>query len=218
MGALHDESEPLPHNEVVVGYDDGGFYYYEPVCRPPADCQPGLIPPGALGLRVPLERLLRAVDSQSQLFGYPWRYPFVLLEPGLRQESLNPVWHQNGQALIGGKRWGQLWGSAAIEHTAAEIERCGDHFDPSQIELGLGVGAVTRPDNALYLRESFADKAELLRAAQCFDQAARCYRSCELMIAERGWDLETARRTAEWLRDAARLERAAGEIFLSQAG
>ena len=217
MGALHEQREPLPHNEVLVGYDDGGFYYYEPVCRPPANCQPGQLPAGAPGLYVPFERLLRAVDSQSQLFGYPWRCPFILLEPGPRQESLNPVWRQNGQALMGGRRWGQLWGSVAIEHTAAEIERWGDHFDPSQIELGLELGAVTRPDNALYLRESFADKPELLRVAEYFDQAANCYRSSMSMIAERGWDLEMARQTANWLRDAARLEWAAGEIFLLQA-
>ena len=161
MGALYGQAEPLPHNEVLVGYDAGGFTYCEPVSRPPAPSQPGHLPPGEQGLYVTDERLLQAVRSESELFGYPWHYPLVIFEPGDRSDELGPVWRQNGQALVRGRRWGQTWGAAAIEQQAGEIERRGECFDFAQIALGLEVGAATRPDNAAHLRETFADRRDL---------------------------------------------------------
>jgi hypothetical protein len=215
MGALYGQPQALPHNEVLVGYDGQGFYYYEPTCRPPAPCQPAHLPPGEPGLYVAGHRLLQAVASESALFAYPWRYPFVLFVPGTRQHDLAPVWRQNGQALVGGQRWGQCWGAVAIELQAAEVEHCGQHFDVAKIELGLEVGVATRPDNALYLREAFPEQPELLEAASLFDQAAQCYQAA-LEASRRGIvDQATATAIARWLRQAAGVERTAGQIFLA---
>lgn len=215
MGALYGLPEALPHNEVLVGYDSQGFYYYEPTCRPPAPCQPDHLPPGELGLYVTADRLLQAVASESALFAYPWRYPFVLFEPGAHHHDLAPVWRQNGQALVGGQRWGQCWGAVATELQAAEVERCGKHFDLDKLQLGLEVGVATRPDNALYLRETFAEQLELLDAASLFDQATQCYQAA-LDSSRRGnVDQATATNIAHWLRQAAAAERTAGQIFLA---
>jgi hypothetical protein len=217
MGVLYGQAEPLPHNEVLVGYDAGGFAYYEPVSRPPAPSQPGHLPPGEQGLYVSDERLLQAVRSESRLFGYPWRYPFVIFEPGARRDDLGPVWRQNGQALVGGKRWGQTWGAAAIEQQADEIERGDERFDFAQIALGVEVGAATRPDNAVYLREAFADRPDLQQAADHFDQAAGCYQAALDAVADPAASRTVAGAVAGWLRQAAAAERAAGQIFLAQA-
>jgi hypothetical protein len=217
MSALYGQAEPLPHNEVLVGYDGNGFYYYEPVSRPPAPSQPGHLPPGEQGLYVSDERLLQAVRSESRLFGYPWRYPFVIFEPGARRDDLGPVWRQNGQALVGGKRWGQTWGAAAIEQQADEIERGDERFDFAQIALGVEVGAATRPDNAVYLREAFADRPDLQQAADHFDQAAGCYQAALDAVADPAASRTVAGAVAGWLRQAAAAERAAGQIFLAQA-
>jgi hypothetical protein len=218
MGALYGQAEPLPHNEVLVGYDAGGFRYYEPVSRPPAPSQPGRRPPGDPGLYMGDARLLQAVASESAIFGYPWRYPFVIFEPGPRRDDLRPVWRQNGQALLGGNRWGQRWGAAAIEYQAAEIERANELFDFSHVELGLGVGAVTRPDNAAYLRETFGGRSDLQQAASYFDQAAGCYQAALDAIAGNVIGRAVATTVAVWLRQAAAAERAAGRLFLAQIG
>jgi len=217
MGALYGQVEPLPHNELLVGYDAGGFAYNEPVSRPPAPSQPGQLPPGEQGLCVTDERLLLAVRSESRLFGYPWRYPFIILEPGTSCDDLGPVWRQNGQALVGGNRSGQTWGAAAIEQQAAEIERRGESFDFSQIALGLEVGAATRPDNAAYLRETFGGRPDLEQAAGHFDQAAGYYQAALGAVVDRGAGGAAAGAVAGWLRQAAAAERSAGQVFLALA-
>jgi len=218
MGALYGQAEPLPHNEVLVGYDADGFRYYEPVSRPPAPSQPGRRPLGDPGLYVTSERLLQAVNSQSDVFGYPWRYPFVIFEPGPRTDDLTPVWRQNGRALLGGNRWGQRWGAVAIEHQVHEIERAAGHFDFSRVGLGLEVGAVTRPDNAAYLRETFGSRPDLQKAADCFDEAAGCYRAALDAIGGEVAARTVAPAVAGWLRQTAAAERAAGRLFLVQLG
>lgn len=216
MGALYGQAEPLPHNEVLVGYDSQGFFFYEPTCRPPAPCQPAHLPPGEQGLYVTEDRLLEAVESEAMLFSYPWRYPFVLFEPGPRREDLAEVWQQNGRALVGGRRWGQCWGAAAMEYQADEVERSGQQFERSRIELGLEVGAATRPDNAIYLRESFAGRHDMLQAAEHFDQAAQCFQAALDIVGVDVWSQASAAQVAVRLREAASAERAAGRIFLSQ--
>lgn len=215
MGALYGQAEALPHNEVLVGYDAGGFTYYEPVSRPPAPSQPGHLPPGQPGLYVTDERLLLAVARESSLFDYPWRYPLVIFEPCPSRSDLAPVWRQNGQALVGGNRWGQQWGAAAIERLAEEIERLGEHFNLVQIELGLEIGAATRPDNAAHLREHFSDYVDLQKAADHFDIAARCYRAALDTVRQGNIDSHEIAKLTAWLRQAAAAERAAGQIFLA---
>lgn len=217
MGALYGQTEALPHNEVLVGYDEGGFTYYEPVSRPPAPSQPGCLPAGAPGLYVTDARLLQAVAKESGLFLYPWRYPLVILAPGPMHSDLTPVWEQNGQALVGGNRWGQVWGATAIERQADEIERLGERFDPAQIELGLEIGAATRPDNATYLREKFGDQPDLPTAADHFDSAANQYQEALALVRQGIFGAAGAVKLAKWLRDAAAAERNAGKIFLTYA-
>jgi hypothetical protein len=216
MGALYGQAEPVPHNEVLVGYDAGGFYYYEPVSRPPAPSQPGHLPPGDEGLYVADGRLLQAVSGESRLFGYPWRYPLVIFEPGHRSDDLAPVWRQNGQALVGGNRWGQTWGAAAIEHQAAEVERGGEKYDFASLALALEMGAFTRPDNAAYLRETFGDRPDLLQAADRFAEAGQGYQAAQAAIAAGVATRAAARHVADQLRRAAAAERSAGQLFLAQ--
>lgn len=218
MGALYGQAEAMPHNEVLVGYDAGGFTYYEPVSRPPAPSQPGHLPAGQPGLYVTDERLLQAVVSASRLFDYPWRYPLVVFEPGPARSDLTPVWKQNGQALVGGNRWGQQWGAAAIERQAGEIERLGERFDSAQIELGLELGAATRPDNAAYLRERFGDQIDLQKAADHFDIAASCYQVALDTVRQSNAGSSVTANLVSWLRQAATAERAAGQVFLAHAG
>lgn len=204
MGVLYGSDQRLPHNEVLVGYDGTHFEYYEPVGLPPAACQPGDRPAGAPGLKVSEDRLLQAVAAESEQFGYPWRYPFVVFPPGARRTDLTGVWQQNGKALIGGKVWGRVLGAAAIEKLADDLERA--TVDAERLEGMLRVGAVTRMDNARFLRETFPEQVELKSAAALFDRSGQGFQAALDGRAE-----------SAALRDAAEAERAAGEIFLQAA-
>lgn len=210
MGVLYGSDQRLPHNEVLVGYDGTDFEYYEPVGLPPAACEPGDRPAGARGLKVSEDRLLQAVAAESEQFGYPWRYPFVVFLPGSRRTDLSGVWQQNSKALIGGKIWGRVLGAAAIEKLADDLERAA--VDAERLEGMLRVGEVTRLDNALFLRETFPEQAALQSAAALFDRSGEGFRAARESLA--GGREESAAA----LRDAADAERAAGEIFLRAAG
>lgn len=217
LGALLDRPDVLPHNEVLVGYDDRGFYYYEPTCWPPAPTAPAYLPAGETGLHVIDERLLAAVRSDARIFSWPWRYACVLFEPGPVQSDLGPVWRQNGEALVGGTRWGQRIGAVATEYMAHELEQHGEHFDPARLQMGLEIGALTRPDHALYLRETFGDQPDLLGAAAQFERAAECYEQTLRAMADGIRSQVSTRQAASGLRDAAAAERTAGQIFLERA-
>jgi len=215
MAALYGQGQPVPHNEVVVGYDGAGFWYYEPTALPPAGCAPGDRPAGTTGLPVGEERLLAAVRSQSELFGYPWRYAMACFEPGRTRTDLTPVWRTNGRLLAGGSRWGQRWGAAAIEHAAALLEA--DRAELDLVERGVVLAAATRPDNAAYLREAHPDDPRVAQAADGFERAAAAYRDAEALIGAHPRPTDAKRGVASQLRLAAAAERDAGRCLLDHA-
>ena len=215
MGTLYGQDEPLPHNEVLVGYDPAGFWYYEPISLPPAPCPPGRHDPGAQGLHVDTERLLAAVQRQSGVFGYPWRYAMVSFAPTSTRTDVRAVWRKNGQALVGGSRWGQRWGAAATEHVAALIE---DGAAPVAVaERGVTLGMITRPDNAAYLRHAYPGAGEIVQAAKDFDDAALAYLAASRIISTDLDSTNARQRLAGHLREAATSERRAGRRFLHHA-
>ena len=212
MATLYGQGEPLPHNEVLVGYDPGGFFYYEPISLPPSPCPPGRQPPGQQGLYVENPRLLDAVRRQATMFGYPWRYALVSFAPAPVRTDLAPIWRKNGQALVGGARWGQRWGAAATEHVAALI-------DDAQAPIGLAekgvlLGLATRPDNAAYLRQAHPRLGDAVHAADDFDQAAAAYRAAHAILSTERSPTSAHHEVAQHLRDAAAAERRAGQRLL----
>ena len=213
VAVLYGWNAKMPHNEVLVGYDEGGFHYYEPVCRSPVPCEPGHRSPGHEGLYVSDQALLDAVLAQARLFFYPWRYALTLFEPGPVKHDFRPLWTRNGEALIGGQWYGRRWGAVAIEKLATRVERRGRSFDLSQVEIGLEIAAHVRHDNAAYLREAFASQPEVDHAATLFDRAAEDYQAAGEAIQDGIASRSEASRIAAWLRDAAAAERAAGEIM-----
>jgi hypothetical protein len=215
MASLYGKAEPVPHNEVLVGYDPTGFYYYEPISLSPSPCPPGRQAPGARGLYVEADRLLEAVRRQAEVFGYPWHYALVSLAPAPVRSDLTPVWRTNGRALVGGSRWGQHWGAAATDHVAALIEAAAVPVELA--ERGVLLGLATRPDNAAYLRQAHPDVTAIVNAADDFDQAAAAYQAAHEVL---GTETDSSGRrhgVAEHLRQAATAERRAGQRFLRHA-
>jgi hypothetical protein len=216
VAVLYDLERPLPHSEVLVGYDGSGFYYYETVCMPGFPCEPGHLPPGAEGLWISDQQLLQAVLGQAQMFSYPWRYSLSIFEAEPVQGDLGPVWARNGSSLIGGTRYGPRQGADAIEGLADTIEERGTRVDLSEIHWGLEAAVYTRRSNATYLRSTFAGQPDLGRAADLFDQAAEAYAQAMAALEDGVTDQAEANQVAVLLRDAAAAEREAGKILLAR--
>jgi hypothetical protein len=207
---LRGEEGQLPHSEVLVGYDEMSFYYYETVMD-----EPRHLPPGEKGIRVHYQTLLEAVRGQAKVFSYPWRYSLTIFEEGPLREDLRPIWARNGRSLIGGAEYTH-WGAGAIEGLAKRIKERGVKLDVSKVRWGIDAAAYTRRDNATYLREDFAGQADIERAADLFDEAAKLYAEA-LSALEKGIANQTeADQIAGMLSEAAALEREIGKIFLAQ--
>ncbi len=214
MGALYGTDELIPHSEVIIGYDEAGFEFYEPVCLPPATCQPAFHKPGEQGCYVPEERLLEAVYSQSRFFYYPWRYALSIFVTGPLSDDMHPLWQRNGRNLVGGQRMGMRWGAPATEHLASQIEKQQRNLDFEKLQLSLEIGAFMRSENAAFLREIGGDNPGLLRAADLFEKSARCFQNGSDALSRGITIPEEAQAIAKWLREIAAAEREAGEIFL----
>ena len=216
FGTLYGAQEFVAHSDVLIGYTPDGFYYYETVCIPPADCQPGERELGARGMFASDEVLLDAVRAPSKPLKYPWRYALAVFEPGPTATDLGPVWAQNSQALLGGNPYGPQTGADAIEALAARIERQGERFDVAAISDGIETAIVTRQSNAAYLEEAFSEDDDIARAVDHFEQAAVAYEAVGALIAG---DLreEGVGQIVAHLRDAATAERQAGEILRARA-
>jgi hypothetical protein len=216
VAVLYGLDAELPHSDLLVGYDETGFTYYETVCLPEFPCEPCHLPPGAEGLWVSDQTLLDAVLAQATAFSYPWRYSLTIFEAGARDHDLGPIWTRNGNLLVGGARYGPRQGADAIDQLATVIERRGAGIDVFEVRWGLEAASFTRRGNAAYLREAFAGQADIERAAALFDRAAEDYRAVlsELNDGVAG-EAESAQVAAR-LREAASAEREAGEIFLAR--
>ena len=216
VAVLYDLERPLPHSDVLVGYDETGFYYYETVCMPGFPCEPGHLPPGAEGLWVSDQKLLQAVLGQARMFSYPWRYSLSTFEKGPVEDDLGTVWARNGSSLIGGARYGPRQGADAIEGLADTIEERGARVDLSKVHWGLEAAVYTRRSNATYLRSTFAGQPDLGRAAGLFDQAAEAYAQALTAVRDGITNQPEANQVAALLRDAAAAEREAGKILLAR--
>ena len=218
LGILYNQQDASPHSEVLVGYDEGGFWYYETVCLPAAPCQPGERPPGEKGLWVSEQTLLAAVRGHGQLLSHPWEYSLTVFEEIPQLEDLGAVWARNGQLLLGGARYGPRQGVDAIEELASAVERSGARLNPSDICSALGAAVCTRRANAAYLRKAYPSRSEVQHAAGEFETAAGQYSSALDALSAGIRDRKQAEKVAEMLRRAATAERTAGELFLRLGG
>jgi len=214
VAVLYDLDDQLPHSELLVGYDETGFTYYETVCLPGVPCEPGHLPPGEEGLWVSDEMLLDAVLGQAAMFSYPWRYSLTIFEAGSTEDELGPIWARNGSLLIGGAQYGPLQGADAIDELATVIEKRGARVDVSAVRWGLEAAVWTRRGNAAYLREAFAGQADIKRAVALFERAADDYEAVLSAVDDGIADQAEAEQVAAWLRDAATAEREVGEVFV----
>lgn len=216
-GCMLPKMEPCAsaHSEVLVGYDEYGFFYYETV----AESQ--RLPPGEEGVWVSEHTVLDAVANWSGAFSTPWRYALTVFEAGPVEHDLKPIWARNGKLLVGSSRFGPLQGADAIEALAAQIE---DNWagleltntDFGSLRCGIEAASYTRHSNAVYLRATFGGEWGVEHAADLFDEAAALYTEALAALGDGVADQCEAEQVARALRDAAALEREIGQIFLTR--
>lgn len=217
MSTLYEDTPQkfIAHSVVVVGYDPQGFYFYETVAQPPADCEPGERPVGERGQFIATEKLLAAVERMSNEMKYPWRYALSIFEPREVENDLRPVWLANGRAQAEEMKYGPKMGARVIEELAAKLENGGKLY-PEEFEPGMELAVKVRADNAQFLRETFPQQVDVLEAAELLEQASKEYKNA-LKDTQRAQDDKTkAKRAAVRLRQAAEAERKAGEIFIKR--
>jgi hypothetical protein len=225
VAVLYDLEGQLPHSDLLVGYDETGFAYYETVYLPGVPCEPCQrvaessrlsLPPGEEGLWVSDQTLLDGVLSQATMFSYPWRYALTIFEEGPVEDDMGPIWTRNGDLLMGGVRYGPRQGADAIDKLAEGIEKRGARVDVSDVRWGLEAAVFTRRGNAVYLRTAFAAQADVEHTAELFDQAADAYARALASLEDGIADQAEADQIAAWLRGAALAEREAGKLFLAR--
>jgi hypothetical protein len=225
VAVFYDLESQLPHSDLLVGYDETGFTYYETVCLPGVPCEPcqrlaegsrRSLPPGEEGLWVSDQTLLDAVLGQAEMFSYPWRYSLTVFEAGPVEDDLGPIWTRNGDLLMGGTQYGPRQGAGAVDELAARIEKRGVRVDVSDVRWGLEAAVFTRRNNAAYLRTAFAAQTDVEHAAELFDQATDAYARALASLEDGIADQAEADQIAAWLRAAAVVEREVGKLFLAR--
>lgn len=166
------------HSIVLVGYDEAGFEYYEPVCRESRPCTPGTLPPGAKGLTIASKQLLDAVDRQAVAFKYPWAYQLLVLKKGEppRAEELERALRRNALALVGLKRSELTTGAETIDGMAKAVSRTGrESFFTRRLERDLKLAAMVRRDDARVLPLLFPGDPRAALAATHLEASADAF-------------------------------------------
>jgi len=203
---LWDKKEFLPHSELLVGYDESGFYYFETVIKEEGFTKQ------AEGLNVTDRILIEAVADGNEEFGRPWKFALTIFEKGEKKEDMSEIWIRNGEGLIGSKFWRMASGAPAIKEFAFDIK------ESEEIKnlWALEALSYTRLDNTKFLEQYFADDKEIKEAAELLRKAGAYYdKALEIVKG----DIKSEKKLAEvteLLIKGADLEEKAGKIFLSK--
>ena len=208
------QEDPIAHSIVLVGYDETSFEYYEPVCRPPAPCESGSRPPGMLGQRVPAKQLLDAVDRQSLVYKYPWRYHLLVLEKaGAPSENFDEALKRNARALVGFKLDELVSGADAVEETSKAVTRAGREGFTKPLERAVRLATMVRRDDARMLSVLFPGDPRVEIAATHLERSAEAFAKAIATFDRKNNVLGLT----DALSEAARADRAAGEALLGAA-
>lgn len=207
VAKLWDEKEVIPHSELLAGYDESGFYYFETNKK-------DRFLKKAKGKKVSDHVLVEAVSGINKEFKRPWKFQFTVFEKGKGKEDLSEIWMRNGKLLIGKKyRYAPIAkGAAGIEEFASDIE------EEEEIKnmWALEAMSYSRLDNAKFLEKRFVGEKEIKEAAELLRKADKCYdKALEIAKSDIESD-EKAGRVAELLTKGASLEEKAGKIFISK--
>jgi len=203
-GTLWGETVFLPHSEVLIGYNEKGFEYFE-------TGKEDSYKAAAMGIMLEDDVLVRSVARFTKEFMNPWKFMILVFEKsGKKTADLKEAWRKNGNLLIGKKGWLAASGSCAIELFAQKFKKSIKVRDISMLEPSV----YTRADNALFLQKYFKRDKEAAPAAKSLAEASGLYRQVIELI--KTGEEEKRGEVAGLLQKTALLERSTGEIFLKK--
>lgn len=196
----------VTHAELLVGYEDEKFLYYET----------GLLdvyePRGGRGLEVYEEVLEEAVERVSRTFMLPWRYHFWIAPSTMGRRNIAQALIRAGRELVGFSLSGWVFfGSYVLEELAREAEDLAE--EKEMMKEVFEMAAYYRKRNSRFLRTWFSDE-HVVKAAELLESASDCYSEISNLLSANP-DIDRLR---ELLSRACRLERGAGSLLARGAG
>lgn len=213
MSRLYHLKWFAPHFELVVGYDEDGFYIYEPV-------QPKQVfELGRQGLKFPTDLVVRAVEDMSKGFNLPWKYSFIYFtRRGEPVKDLRRFLADNGRLQVGCNitlDGGTFYlGSYAVNALADYIGK--GKVRPEAMAWSILLAMTSRKDNAGFLKERFKGDELVSRAANYLEKASELYREVYQIIKD-GATPEEVGEVVNLLKKASVYEREAG-LLMIEAG
>ena len=210
MSRLYHLKYFSPHFELLVGYDEDGFYLYEPV---QSKC---IFEFGKQGYRFPVDLVVKAVEDMSVTFNLPWKYALIyFIKRGEPIKDLRKLLAVNGKLQIGRNftldNFRMYFGSYAYKVLA-------DYISKGKVEINNVIWSImlaytSRTDNAKFLRERFPDNKLVLEAAEYLTKAAKIYKKI-FELAKDGVTPGDREKIVSLLKEAAEYERKAGALMI----
>ncbi|TVQ91616.1 MAG: hypothetical protein EA393_04435 [Bacteroidetes bacterium] len=202
----------FPHSVVFVGYDPSHFYYYETHGM-------DFVLTGEKGIKIDYQSALEAISSFSTRYTLPWTYMMTVFEPGQTSGSIQSIFEQAGEEMIGRVLGPTSTGSYAIKGLSGGVRKEGmsifnspkKEFFKKTIESLWDI----RRNNALFLENNFSEKAEILQIAGLLHSSADNYLSILNILEKENNTRDDVKSIRRLLDLSAELEREAGDIFLS---
>jgi hypothetical protein len=200
-----------PHSVVFTGYDSTSFYYYETHGM-------DFILTGEKGIKIDHHSALEAIFSFSSRYNLPWNYMMTVFEPGQTNGSIETIYEQIGEEMIGRVLGPTSTGSFALKGLSKGVKKEGINIFNSPKKEFFARSIVTlrdiRRDNAVFLEQTFSEKAEILQIAGLLHNSVNNYQSIfEILEKENNTrdDVKSIRRLLEL---SAETEKEAGNLFL----
>jgi hypothetical protein len=211
--AFTNENFLFPHAEILVGYAEDSFYYYEPGFAERYELK-------SKGQKESISTFMKAVENFNKYMEIPAKYDFMVFENAPIKSDTDLVWKRNASILQGNKIGfvNLAEGSEAFIALAQEIvnKDIPDWGWNTVLKFCLGVGKYTREDNAKYLQSNFSDNKTLLKAADLFLESAAYFKNILILIEDSyPKDKTQKQKIADLLLSIAEKEKLISELLLS---
>jgi len=213
MSRLYHKGYFAPHFELLVGFDEDGFYLYEPV---QSRC---IFKFGEKGYRFPVDLVVKAVEDISMAYNLPWKYALIyFMKGGEPTEDLKRLLVVNGKLQVGRNftmdSYRIYFGSYAFKVLADYISRGKVRID--DVIWSIGLAYTSRMDNAKFIKERFPGDKLASEAAEYLTKAAEIYKRV-IYLARDGVSPEDEGEIILLLKEASTYEKEAG-ILMIEAG
>jgi hypothetical protein len=194
----------FPHSEVIVGYDDAHFYYYETGLK-------NQYLQGEAGIQISKEKMISSIADFASRYRLPWRYSLTIFNKGDEKYDLTPIISRNGKLLSGASYGLIAQGSYAVSKFASSVEKLSpDSAEWDWMLMAVEMMVYTRKDDASFLRDFSSHEVDLKEVTYLLSQAGESYQEALKLLRA---DKANAGKAAALIREGAEWEKKAGEFL-----